>query len=67
MAHAIPLTHHGFFLNGAFSYLHETLHEWRQRAAERAQLAQFDERDLHDIGLTIADQRTLLDKPLWRG
>ena len=66
MAHAIPLTHQGFSLSGALTHLRESLHAWRQRADERNQIAQFDERALHDISLTTADRITLLDKPIWR-
>jgi uncharacterized protein YjiS (DUF1127 family) len=66
MAHAIALPHQAFSLTAAITHARTTLQLWRQRAAERTQLAQFDERALHDIGLTVADRTTLLDKPLWR-
>jgi len=66
MAQAIPLSHHGLSVTAALSTLRDAFAAWRQRAEERNQLAQFDERALHDIGLTTADRITLLGKPIWR-
>ena len=43
-----------------------TLREWRQRARDRSQLAQLDDRMLRDIGLTRADAEFLSNKPFWR-
>ena len=43
-----------------------TLREWRQRARDRSQLAQLDDRMLRDIGLTRADAEFLSNKPYWR-
>jgi uncharacterized protein YjiS (DUF1127 family) len=39
---------------------------WARRRRENQELAQLDERELQDIGLTQADVRMLLDKPVWR-
>ena len=39
---------------------------WQERAAMRRGLAHMDDRLLRDIGLTRADVRRELDKPLWR-
>ncbi|MGH6981105.1 MAG: DUF1127 domain-containing protein [Stellaceae bacterium] len=43
------------------------LHRWRRRAYERRLLAQFGERDWHDLALTPADIRHEIAKPFWRG
>ena len=39
---------------------------WRRRAGEKAELAQFDARELQDVGLTDADRVGILNTPLWR-
>jgi uncharacterized protein YjiS (DUF1127 family) len=44
----------------------ETLHVWRRRARERAELARFSERELRDIGLSASDAQREVDKPFWR-
>jgi uncharacterized protein YjiS (DUF1127 family) len=43
-----------------------SLHEWRRRARDRADLAGLDNRMLADIGLTRADAEFLINKPFWR-
>jgi uncharacterized protein YjiS (DUF1127 family) len=43
-----------------------TLRLWRKRARERAQLANFSLRELHDIGLSNADAMQEASKPFWR-
>ncbi len=40
---------------------------WRQRAADRAELAQMSYRDLRDIRLNPADARDQARTPFWRG
>lgn len=40
---------------------------WRRRAYERRLLAQFGERERHDLALTPADVMTEVAKPFWRG
>ena len=42
------------------------LSEWRKRAAGRRELANLDDRLLHDIGLTRSDAERELMKPFWR-
>jgi uncharacterized protein YjiS (DUF1127 family) len=42
------------------------LSEWRKRAASRRELANLDDRLLHDIGLTRTDAERELMKPFWR-
>ena len=44
----------------------EGLIAWRERAAERVQLATLDDRQLHDIGLARADLESEVSKPFWR-
>jgi uncharacterized protein YjiS (DUF1127 family) len=44
----------------------DTLRLWRRRARERAELARFSERELHDIGLSTADALQEISKPVWR-
>ncbi len=44
----------------------DTLRLWRRRARERAELARFSERELHDIGLSRADALQEIGKPMWR-
>ena len=66
MAQPIALTQPHFSLPIAFMQAREAVQRWRRHAQERAQLAGFDARELHDIGLTSADRAALLDKPVWR-
>jgi uncharacterized protein YjiS (DUF1127 family) len=46
--------------------LGETLHIWRQRYETRRELAQWTDRDLHDVGLTHSDIAYEVEKPFWR-
>jgi uncharacterized protein YjiS (DUF1127 family) len=39
---------------------------YRSRLRERACLAQMNERDLRDIGMSRMDQIMLVEKPFWR-
>ena len=55
--------HHG---SGLFAQLSETLHVWRQRQRQRRELAQWTDRDLHDIGLSWSDIALEAEKPFWR-
>ena len=43
-----------------------TLNTWRQRRNSRAELALWEERDLHDAGITAYDLQSELRKPFWR-
>jgi uncharacterized protein YjiS (DUF1127 family) len=63
------LTHHTMTNNhveGVLGQLSETLHTWRQRYRARQELAQWTERDLHDVGLTRGDIAFETEKPFWR-
>lgn len=44
----------------------ETLARWRERAAQRRQLMELDERLLSDIGLTRANAVNEAEKPFWQ-
>ena len=57
------INHHG---HGLLSQLAETLHVWRLRYEQRRELAQWSERDLHDIGLSSSDAIFEASKPFWR-
>ena len=52
----------GYFL----ARLWMTLHHWRRRARQRAQLAQMTECELHDLGLSFGSIYAELRKPFWR-
>jgi len=47
--------------------LTQRLAVWRRRLRDRAELAQFDNRGLRDIGLTPAEAAYEIGKPFWRG
>ena len=66
MAHissAFPAVHVPQF--GSFGRLAGLIAAIRTRAAERTELAKFDRRDLHDIGMTEADRAAFLSKSIW--
>jgi uncharacterized protein YjiS (DUF1127 family) len=52
--------------SGFFARLGETLHVWRERQRQRRELAQWTNRDLHDIGLSWSDVASEAEKPFWR-
>jgi uncharacterized protein YjiS (DUF1127 family) len=51
----------GFFRNAL-----ATLRLWQERSRNRRTLAQFSERDLHDIGLSWSSISEEVNKPFWR-
>ena len=51
----------GFFRNAR-----TTLRLWRERSQNRRALAQWNERDLHDIGLSWSSVSEEVNKPFWR-
>jgi len=51
----------GFFRNTI-----ATLRLWRERARMRRELAQWTERDLHDIGMSWSSVSEEVNKPFWR-
>jgi len=46
--------------------LTETFHVWRDRRRQRRELAQWTDRDLHDVGLSWSDIAHEAEKPFWR-
>jgi uncharacterized protein YjiS (DUF1127 family) len=61
--HESMINHHG---TGFLTQLTETLHVWRQRYQSRRELAQWSDRELHDIGISWSDVAHEADKPFWR-
>jgi uncharacterized protein YjiS (DUF1127 family) len=55
--------HHG---SGFLTALSETFHVWRNRVRARRELAQWTDRDLHDVGLSRSDVVFETQKPFWR-
>ena len=53
-------------LAGVLAQLSETLQIWRQRYRTRQELAQWTDRDLHDVGLSKGDIAFETEKPFWR-
>jgi uncharacterized protein YjiS (DUF1127 family) len=51
---------------GLLSRLTETFHVWRDRRRQRRELAQWTDRDLHDVGLSWSDIAHEAEKPFWR-
>jgi uncharacterized protein YjiS (DUF1127 family) len=54
---------HGF---GILGQLGETFHVWRERLRNRRELAQWTDRDLHDVGVSLSDIVHEAEKPFWR-
>jgi uncharacterized protein YjiS (DUF1127 family) len=61
--HQTMTNHHA---PSVLAQLGETLHIWRQRYQTRRELAQWSDRDLHDVGLTHSDIAYEVEKPFWR-
>jgi uncharacterized protein YjiS (DUF1127 family) len=62
-----PRQHNGLApLIEAWDHLASTVHEWRRRSRERAELTALDDKMLKDIGLSRADAEFLGNKPFWR-
>lgn len=51
---------------GLFAYLSDTFRTWRDRVRQRRELAQWTDRDLHDVGLSWSDIVHEAEKPFWR-
>jgi uncharacterized protein YjiS (DUF1127 family) len=51
---------------GFLALTRAVLRTWRERQRARRELAQFSERDLHDVGLSWSDVAYEVDKPFWR-
>lgn len=50
----------------ALSGVSNTLSVWWQRYQQRRELAEWTERDLHDLGLSWSEMLAEADKPFWR-
>jgi uncharacterized protein YjiS (DUF1127 family) len=61
--HETMTNHHG---TGFFSQVGETLRIWRERRQQRRELAHWNERDMHDVGLSWSDVVYEAEKPFWR-
>jgi uncharacterized protein YjiS (DUF1127 family) len=61
--HESMTNHHG---SGIFTQLSEIIHTWRERRRSRLELAQWTDRDLHDVGLSWSDIVRETEKPFWR-
>jgi uncharacterized protein YjiS (DUF1127 family) len=61
--HESMTNHH---VPGLLSQLSDTVHIWRQRYHDRRELAQWTDRDLHDIGISASDVAFEAGKPFWR-
>jgi uncharacterized protein YjiS (DUF1127 family) len=61
--HESMINHHG---SGLFAQIGETFHIWRERVRARRELAQWTDRDLHDVGLSWSDIAHEAEKPFWR-
>ena len=61
--HESMTNHHG---TGFFAELGETMRTWRERHRQRRELANWNERDLHDVGLSWSDVAFEAEKPFWR-
>jgi uncharacterized protein YjiS (DUF1127 family) len=62
-SHQTMINHHE---SGLFVQLGETLHVWAERRRQRSELARWNERDLHDVGLSWSDIAREAEKPFWR-
>ena len=63
LTHNSMINHHG---QSVWAQLAETLHVWRHRYEARRELAQWSDRDLHDIGLSTGDAIYESSKPFWQ-
>lgn len=61
--HESMINNHGHSL---LSQMAEAVHVWRQRYATRRELAQWSDRELHDIGVSPGDAIYEASKPFWR-
>lgn len=51
---------------GLVKRISDTLRIWRERVRLRGELAQWTDRDLHDVGLSWSDIALEVWKPFWR-
>ena len=58
--------HEAGVVSHLLSQVGNTLQVWRRRYRYRQELAQWTERDLHDIGRSWSDVAYEAEKPFWR-
>jgi uncharacterized protein YjiS (DUF1127 family) len=63
LTHESMTNHH---VVGVLAQLGELLHTWRKRYRARQELAQWTDRELHDVGLSKSDTIFEAEKPFWR-
>jgi uncharacterized protein YjiS (DUF1127 family) len=63
LTHESMTNHHG---SGLLTQLSETFRLWWKRYQTRRELAQWTDRDLHDVGLSWSDIVHEAEKPFWR-
>ena len=63
LTHESMTNHH---VGGVLAQLSDVLHTWHKRYRTRQELAQWTERDLHDVGLSKSDIIFEAEKPFWR-
>jgi uncharacterized protein YjiS (DUF1127 family) len=63
LTHESMTNHH---VSGVLAQINQTVHTWLQRYRTRQELAQWTERDLHDVGLSRGDIAFETEKPFWR-
>jgi len=63
LSHESMTNHHR---SGLFARLSATLQVWRERQRLRHELAQWSDRELHDVGLSWSDLACEAEKPFWR-
>ncbi len=61
-SHQPMINHHG---SGFWAQVEETIHTWRERARSRNELAQWSERDLHDVRISLYDIIHETEIPFW--
>jgi uncharacterized protein YjiS (DUF1127 family) len=62
-SHQSMTNHHR---EGFLTQLGVMLQVWRDRSRQRRELAQWTDRDLHDVGLSWSDIASEAEKPFWR-
>jgi uncharacterized protein YjiS (DUF1127 family) len=62
-SHQSMTNHHG---REVLAQLGQILQIWRDRSRQRRELAQWTDRDLHDVGLSWSDIAREAEKPFWR-
>ena len=62
-SHQPMINHHG---SGFLAQLGDTFQVWRERRRQRRELAQWTDRDMHDVGISWSDIAHEVEKPFWR-